>query len=1205
MRLFNAIATGETGARGAVFFAKLAAAACLALFATSLTFAQTATGSIQGTVKDPNGAAVVGATVEATNNATGEKRTATTTDEGLYTLANLDAGAYTLSVTGTGFAPATVKGVQVSVSFTLTQDVQLALAGASETVTVASGDAQTTINTTDQQLSTLITQQKILDLPLLSRDPNALLLLAPGTTASSSRLGGVTVNGQRERNNNFLVDGIDNNDTDVPGIPGGISTPNIDATQEFRVITNNFNAEFGRNTGAIINVATKSGTNEFHGAGYIYYRSDKFAARNFFDTTGERDPLQRRQYGGSIGGPIKKDRTFFFFNAERDIFDQGIQVLQTVPSAAARQGIFDLSNVLDSDTGEPIGVIDARAGSPNNPFGFTINPELTQLLNTLYPLGNSHSEDPLPGVFEAFRFSTQTNDRQRQISTRIDHQIGSKHSLTGSFAWTDGTFEFCCESFPGANDAIRSPQTTYRLSTNLVSTFSPNHINEFRFGGNRAEFIFAGEGDNGVSDARGEAVLAALGRAGSPRESNPAGGVNGGLINIPIAGISGPGSFSAGGSFFDTQFRYTGTTHIGDSLTWVSGNHTYKFGGEFRWVYSNGASNFFRQETLNFDVPTNFGFPLFLANDPRNTDDDPNNDVFVGLGGQGGTVQNFASYLYGLVAFQSQSQFFNRAGGRTDADYRGYRQREWEAFWQDTWKVRPNLTLNYGLRYSWNGVPFEVNGQMSNLVAQDPSGPTPTGGFRFELVGKNSGNDQKLYENDNNNFAPRVGFAYSPGFKEGFLADLTGGPGRTSIRGGYGVFYDRVFGNLFSNSSANPPFQRDVFNVVGDFVEFLGRPETQEPTALAFDGDFLAPVLFPLPGNNPFQSKFAMPYTQSWNLGFQREFKGGVLLEADYVGSKGTNLLRVVDGNMTSVTRVNAITGADNTINPFSTFTNFQNGSLNTAFFQAALNVALGHSTYHAGQFRFTKTLSGERFGRGQIQAAYTLSHSIDNAPDPIDAQTGERSFPRDSSGFVGGLGAERGNSGFDVRHRFVGNMVYELPFHFENRLAQGAFGDWTMSGIWQYQSGSPYSVFGFTDSGGTGIGHRADYAPLGTGLALPPATDDDPRTQTGPRRELFASPCPLGDPNCDGTSTIGRQGIFGRNEFYGPRYNNIDFSLIKRFPFGSEGRYRFTIRADFFNLLNHVNFGKPVNTIASDNFGHSTDTFASRRIQFVGRFDF
>lgn len=279
-------------------------------------------------------------------------------------------------------------------------------------------------------------------------------------------------------------------------------------------------------------------------------------------------------------------------------------------------------------------------------------------------------------------------------------------------------------------------------------------------------------------------------------------------------------------------------------------------------------------------------------------------------------------------------------------------------------------------------------------------------------------------------------------------------------------------------------------------------------------------------------------------------------------------------------------------IDPFSTFTNFVHGSLNTAFFQAALNVALGYSTYHAGQFRFTRTLNNSRFGLGKIQAAYTIAHSIDNAPDPIDAQTGERSFPSDSSGF-------------DVRHRFVGNMVREFPFKFENRFAKAVLGDWTMSGIWQYQSGSPYSIFGFTDSAGTSVGQRADYAPVGTGIALPPTENQDPRTQTGPRRDLFASHCPTGDPNCDGTSGLGRQGVFDRNQFYGPRYNNVDFSLIKRIPVGGEGRYRFTLRADFFNLFNKVNFDKPVNDLTDENFGQSTETFPSRRIQFAARFDF
>lgn len=1138
----------------------------------SVSFAQ-ATGNIRGTVTDPNGATVAGATIEAVNDKTGDKRVTTTSDDGTFTINSVPVGVYTITANAAGFAAATAKEVEISVSFTTDVPLSLPIEGATASVVVTTGDVQTQLNTTDQQLSTLIDNRKIIELPLLSRDPNSLLLLAPGTVASTSRLGGVTVNGQRERNNNFLVDGIDNNDTDVPGIPGGIATPNIDATEEFRVITNNFNAEYGRNTGAVINIGTKRGTNEFHGNAYIYYRSDRFSARNFFDQSGEADPLQRRQFGGSIGGPIKKDRTFFFFNYERDDFDQGLQVTQVVPTARARQGLFDF--------GGAIGTIDARTTGANNAFGLPINQAFVNLLNQTFPLPNTNGDGPLPGIFEFYRFSTQTNDLQDQISTRIDHRFSDNHSLMGSFNLFDGTFEFCCETFPNANDAILAPQRTYRLSLSLASTLSSTLVNEFRFGGNRARLTFAGPGDAGVSASRGEAVLAALAANNVPR-NNSFGGVNGGLVNFTIAGIG-------GFAFFDTQFRTTGTTVIGDSMSWVRGRHSYKFGTELRFVYSNGASNFFRQETLNYNFPTTFAFPILLNNAGNN----------LSLSGNFGTVQNFASYLYGLVASQSQSQFFNRDGQRTDSDYRGYRQREIDFFFQDTWKVRPNLTVNYGVRYEYKGVPFEVNGQMSNLVAFDPSAEAPAGGFRFELVGKNSGGSSNLYLNDYNNFAPRVGFAYSPDFQDGWLAKLTGGPGNTSIRGGYGVFYDRVFGNLFSNSSANPPFQRDFFEFSGDFVENLPTIPTQVASPVANDGDFLFPVLFPLPGNNPYQEKFATPYTQSWNFGFQRQFAETMLIEADYVGSKGTNLLRVVDGNLTSVDRVNRITGQNNPIDPFDPVGNYFNGSLNTAFFQSAMNLAIGHSTYHAGQFRITKTFRNQRFGNGSFQGAYTLSHSIDNAPDPIDAQNGERSFPRDSSGFVGGLGAERGDSGFDVRHRFVGNMTYELPFRSQNRWIDGAIGDWAISGIWQWQSGSPFSVFGFTDSAGTSLSQRADF--LGGNIDQ---RSSGQRTQTGPDASLFATPCPTGDPNCNAVANRGRQGSSGRNAFVGPNFNNVDFTVAKRFPFG-EDRFRFTIRADFFNLFNRVNFGKPVNTISSANFGHSIDTFRSRVIQFVGRFDF
>jgi len=1197
---------------------------CLTIIisATGYCFAQ-ATGNIKGTVADPNGGLVAGATVEAVNAQTGEKRTTTTSDAGTYSITNLPIGLYTLTATATGFGPGTAKDVQVSVAFTTEANIALPVAGASATVVVSTAsDVATQLNTNDQQLSTLIDNKKIMDLPLLSRDPNGLILLAPGVTQTQTGLGGFSVNGQRERNNNFLVDGIDNNDADVPGIAGGAATPNIDATQEFRVLTSNFNAEFGRNTGAIINVATKNGTNDFHGGGYMYYRSQRFAARNFFDA--ERQPLQRKQFGASIGGPIVRDKAFFFFNYEGDRSLSSFTVNRTVPSAQARLGIFPNT---------PFGTLDVRKTGANNRsqlgicnvFGVAgqgtcnlilpggnlgINPGMQQFLN-LYPLGNVPGQGLLPGVFDTFRFSAPNRFEVDTTASRVDWKLTEKHSLTGSFNTSKGEFDLFEETFPGAGDSSRTPQKTYVLSLNLTSTLTPNIVNEVRFGGNRIEAIFNGPGDGGAGRGPYDAILAAFQTGGIDTHIQPFGGPNGELVSLVGGTVTGFGAF-------DSQFRYTGTTVLGDNLTWIKGAHTWRGGFEQRWVYSNGASNFGRSETISFNT-AQFG-GSFLRDNSGNP---------IPVTGVGGQLQNFASLLYGFFGVQSQSQFFNKDETRVDQDYRGYRVRESGIYFQDTWRVRPNFTLNYGMRWDYNGVPYEVNGQMSTLVDQDPSGPQPANGFEFKQVGKNSLNPNlSLWQSDKNNFAPRFGFNYSPGWDSGWISKLTGGPTKMSIRGGYGIFYDRVFTNLFSNSSANPPFQRDF----GFFFDFLGangftggifdeggnipRVPTQETSPFAFNGDELLPVIFALPGNNRFQSKFATPYTQSWNFGIQRELGNLFLLEADYVGSHGVNLLRNISGALPSVTRRNAIEGANRQISPTSTRTNFLNGVLNTAFNPIFLNVALGHSTFNSLQVRLTKTLTNKRFGTGQIQGVYAWSHSIDDSADALVPGSGpggasERGLPRDSSGFVGGFSApERGNSGFDVRHRFVLNFIYDLPVRFDNKNLDRFLGNWTMSGIVQSQTGIPFSIFGGIDSAGTGLGQRADFAPAGQGLSDLPSATNDPRTYTGPARSLFRNPCPANRTNTSPTTcsaavgtAVGRQGSVGRNQFYGPAFNKVDFSVIKRFPITETTR--FTIRADFFNIFNTVNFGLPGNDINSSLFGQSTTAGSPRIIQFAGRFDF
>jgi hypothetical protein len=1145
--------------------------------ATSQCLAQGTNGNVTGTVTDSTGAVIAGATVTATNDSTGEKRTAVTTDSGAYNITNLSVGVYTITTTASGFSPNTVQNVKVTVGFTATADLVLNPAGAQETVVVTSGDAATQLNTSDAQLSTIIEQKKILDLPLLSRDPSALILLSPGVASTTSSLGGFVVNGQRPRNNNFKVDGLDDNDAQVPGIAGGTSTPNIDAIQEFRVITNNFNAEYGRNTGAIILNSTRSGTNDFHGGGYIYYRSDRFAARNFFDITGEADPLDRKQFGATIGGPIVRDRAFFFFNYEGDRFKRSEQVTRIVPSLNARKGIL---------TGTAFGTLDLRPGSPNNLLGLPLDPAIQTILN-LYPAPNSPSDALLPGIFEGYRFVQPINDTSNQYVTRIDVRITDRHNLSGNYRFAKGDFYAGIPAtFAGTGDELRTPQTSQGLSLNLVSTLAPTITNELRFGGNRSVNFFNGAGDGAADASIFQSIRSAFSSNGYAVPA-PFGGTNGSLIGLTVLpGISDIDPF-------DTQFRFAGTTEIGDSLTWVWNNHTFKTGGEMRWVYFNGADNFFRSVDYRFDASSTFGFPFILDNSghPLATSN------ASAPGTLAGTLNDFASLLYGVVRTQFQSQFFDKNGNRTNADYKGFRTREGGVFFQDTWRVKQNFSLNFGLRWEYQSPPYEVNGQLSTLVDQDPSGFEPAGGFRFQLVGKNSGNNLNLWQNDLNNFAPRFGFNWSPGSETGFISKLTGGPGRTTIRGGYGVFYDRVFGNLFTNAKGNPPFQQDYFGIIFDTLENTPAIPTLEASPIVPDAAGIFPVLFALPGNNQFQTKFATPYTQAWNFGFQREISNGFLIEADYVGNKGTNLLRVIDGQLNSIPRVNAITGSHCAISTSANNNLFSGCSaLNDEFFQAALNLSTGFSTYNAMQLRVTKALTNKRVGLGQIQAAYTWSHSIDNAADALAAEEGERNFPRDSTGFTGGWNAERGNSGFDVRHRFVLNYIYEAPFKFENTVLQTLLGNWSMSGIYQVQSGYPFSIFSASDSGGTGLSQRANYNP-NPGTA---PTITNPRVQTGPTSNLFSNPVPP-----PAGSTSGVIGNVSRNSWRGPNFSKFDLSLIKRIPFGPDDRMRFTLRADFFNLFNRVNFNQPINTITDPRFGQSTEAGDGRIIQFVGRFDF
>lgn len=1173
------------------------------LFTSYTVFAQGSFGDLKGTVKDTAGAFVRGATVEVKNQDTNETRTITTNENGEFLVKNLNVGSYTITASSSGFATSAVKDVRISVAFTTEQNLTMGAAGAEAIVNVTTGDAATQINTNDQQLSTIITNQKIQDLPLLSRDPSSLVLLAPGTVQTDSGLGGFSINGSRERNNNFMVDGVDNNDTDVPGIPGGVATPNIDATEEFRVITNNFNAEYGRNTGGIITTATKRGTNDFHGNAYLYYRSDHYSARNFFDD--KVTPLDRKQYGGSIGGPIWKDRAFFFFNYEGNKSKSGDPQFRVVPTAAARTGVFTTTQFGTLDI-RPTGANNDAANQLGLPSGMNpaFSPATLAILNQIYPLPNypvnGARSAPLPGAFEYYTFNYTQINNVDSIAARTDFRINDKNTLTFSANYGKGDYSFGAPTFDTYNDELRTPQKGGVYSFNLLSTINSAMLNELRVGTNRIDVAFNGAGDGTVSNALNDKVNQIFTANGLPLQNF--GPVNAQALNLftPFTSIVN----------FDTQTRVTGTTTIGDSFTLVKGNHTLKFGGEARLVYSNGQSNFGRQEAIDFRLAANFGAPTVVDN----------NGVPLPTTGNGRLVNDYLSFLSGLVAFSQQTQFFDKAGNRDENDLRRYRTNEYSLFLQDSWRARSDLTFNLGVRYDYATVPYEKDGLLSNLVDQDPSGRTPAGGFTFITVGKNSDNpDIPLFDPDFNNFAPRVGFAYSPSFKEGLLGKIFGGPGKSSVRGGFGIFFDRVFTNLFSNSSANPPFSFNPFIIpLNDPTSNATLPEVPRigsatATNTAVDGDELTVVLFPTSRNNILQDKFVMPSSNSWNFGFQRELGGNFLLEADYVGTKGINLIRDVDAQLASIARTNAINHTSLTTTT-NLRTNYLRGTLNSAFAGngtgAFLIVSTGNSRYDAMQLRITKTLTKAKFGLGQLQAFYTWSHSIDDAPDSLVTGAGDRSLPRDSSGYTGGLYAERGDSSFDVRHRFVANFIYELPFFRGDSWVDRLAGNWVISGIYQAQTGFPISIFANgVDVQGTGLSGRASYNTRSDRLSSNQTTANN-RLYTGPDRSLFTgAPCvgnnPANPNSVSGCTILGapRQATVGRSAFRGPKYSNMDFSIIKRFPINET--MRFSIRADFFNLFNTVNLAVPITDLLNPNYGLSQAAFPARIIQFAGRFDF
>jgi hypothetical protein len=1126
------------------------------LFVPSFLLAQT-TGTIQGTVTDSTGAVVDSATVTATNLSTNATRTATSSASGFYSIPNLVPAAYTIKFEKQGFTSVDIKSATLTTAQVLTLNASLKIGSVQEVVEV-NGSELAPVETESTQLSTLISNKTITDLPLLTRNPYELILLSPGTNSNVDFTGGISVNGSRDRNNNFLLDGVDNNDTSVPGGPTGVLAANPDSTQEFRVITDTFNAEYGRNTGAIIDVVTRSGTNGLHGDVYEFGRYNALGARDFFNTAPDRqNPYVRNQFGFSVGGPIIKNRTFFFINGEYQRFRTTLTETSVLPTAQFKSGVFTTTdgngNPVQIDLSSPTGV--------NNLTGLSVDPTITKIF-ALLP--NAPSDNQIAGIAGQVHFASPDALNGYEYVAKIDHKITDKHQLTLRYAYnhSNETDPFHTEFAPGI-DVLGSPAYSHGGFVGLVSTLNNRLVNDFKFGINR---VFAGFQSNcgSIFDP-----ITGVDSAGFGRD-----------FFAPDSSLGIPPFFAFGcNTLFDAtgQLRHTGTTSYADTITYVKGNHTLKFGGDFRDVTSSGFDNFLSRDQLFFNRYTQFG--QVPANQSVNIPSGTPNFV---------NIQDLAWMLVGGSAIQFQAQFFNKGGVRQPSDDKKFIQHEYDAFIEDSWKARRNITLSFGLRYQFDGVPFEQNGNFSNLFQNADSAASS---LTFTLVGPGNAKHD-MYKNDYKNFEPRLGFAWDPW-----------GNGKTSVRAAYGIFHDRIFDNLFGNARGNPPFQGSLVNVFGT------QPETPEnvpfaataPPGLTYtNGDYAAATLL---GNN-----IRMPMSQSWNFGIQRDLGQGFVLQTTYVGNHSTRLIRSLDAappDPALVTTAISDCVAQGICSPGDPQGVISGSTLYTGITDQFGNVLVppsvrqtavqvtgpgvpnsitltnASSNYNSLQVQLQKAAANGL----QVAVAYTYAHAIDNSNDPLNSAVSSfGSFPIDSRNADTVM---RANSDNDLRHRATINFSYEFPFgrgkaYASNGVLGRILEGYQASGIVTLQGGHPYTIFiPGVDTGRTG-------STLAAGGSWANVVGD-PYANTGSRITADGVVTGAANQNAFVQAPYGSLGNSGRNSFWGPSYYETDLALIKNIHFTE--RFRLQLRGEAFNLFNRPQFTQPGNLFGFGNFGLSTST--------------
>ena len=1060
-------------------------------------FAQFDTASVLGTVRDSTGAVVPGATVTLKNVSTGITAATTSAESGDYQFLNVRIGEYTVRAELQGFSVAEAEGVQVTVNARLRVDLTLKVGNIGETVTV-SGDALL-LESESSDRGQVISKEQIVNLPLNGRAYADLALLSPGVRKSAiadSRDASFNVNGLRSAVNSFMLDGVDNNSygTSNQGFSNQVVQLSPDAVEEFKVQTNNFSAEFGRTGGAVVNASMKSGTNQFRGSVWEFNRNDALNATGFFKpSSGVKPKLNRNQFGFVFGGPVIRNRTFFFTDYEG--FRQISKVLTyaTIPTMAQRQGNLG-KPILNPLTGEVYasGVIPSSA----------ITSFARQVLAGL-------PEPTLPGTSNNFDSLPRREDFNDKYDIKIDHQFSSRMTLFGRFSHRN-VDNFEPPPIPGETGSPSNAFVHVKNDQGAVGfsfTVSPTSLLDVRLGVSRTK---AGKEPPGVG---GPTMLELYGITGLPTDPRFAGG-------LTEQGVTGWTTWGRQNS--NPQFQDPSVFNPRLNFTWIRGSHSFKTGYEYQAI--NTQIDDFNPKYGRDSYGGQFSRPSGAAADPA--------------------TYNLADFMFGARSSYALINPF----------IANLRQRMHFGYIQDDFKASQRLTLNLGLRYEFATPQWEKDNFLTNF---EPATNT--------LIQAKDGSiyDRALVNADKNNFAPRLGLAFSVDDK-------------TVIRSGYGISYihfNRLGGeNLLSFNGPHVVALNITQQPSQGFCTATQAPTTCfRTTQQGYPEGLNVPANFStlnarvnyIPKDNPTGS------VQSWHVTVQREIVPKLLLDVAYVGNKSRDIMILGDYNQA---RPNGPT-ENATLQARRPIQGFQ---------EIQIAWGGGKGDYHALQVKLE-----QRYSRGlYLLNSFTWSRARDNASGHLEVQNNDNSRVNYAN-----LEGEFGRSGYDQPLNNTTSFVWELPFGKDRRYAngmspvmEGLLGGWRLVGINTMASGVPVNL-SYSPSSTFSVSGSPTYRPNLTGDPLTPA---DQRTFSN-----YLNPATVEIPT-DRTQPFGNA---PRNAARGPDFFQFDLGLHKALGLGREGTM-LEFRIEAFNVFNHTNFSTPNANRSNTNFGTITSTFAARQIQ-------